>query len=130
MVTRAATSLDGLSWRWTGDALAPDGSGWDARGTRVAAVVEGTDGTVALYDGRASAAENWFERTGVAVAGPGEVRLRPRRDLRAAGSPYGDGALRYASVVALPDGALRLYVEAASPDGGHDLMTQLVPPAG
>jgi hypothetical protein len=90
-------------------------------------VVQGPTGPVAYYDGRATAAENFFERTGLAVAdGPGSFRAIS--EVPEATSPEGDGALRYVSVVALPDGGYRLYYEASRADGAHDLRTERVAP--
>src|SRR5918992_5157990 len=55
MTTAYATSEDGLVWDWHRTALAPRPGTWDARGTRVTAVLP--DGR-ATYDGRASKEEN------------------------------------------------------------------------
>ena len=73
-----------------------------------------------LYDGRADAASNWHETTGVARWDG--TRLVATDDAPIA-SPYSDGAFRYAAAVPLPDGRTRFYVEAARPDGAHDLVT-------
>jgi hypothetical protein len=73
-----------------------------------------------LYDGRADAASNWHETTGVARWDG--ARLVPTDD-RPIASPHSDGAFRYAAAVPLPDGRTRFYVEAARPDGAHDLVT-------
>ncbi|MCK9898691.1 hypothetical protein MXD63_01160 [Frankia sp. Cpl3] len=126
MDSRYATSPDGMSWTWRGTALAPRAGAWDARGVRIASVVVGSDGgTFAYYDGRANAAENWSERTGLAV-GTFE-RFEPVGDGPAAVSPHG-GALRYVSAVALPGGGYRLYYEQARADGSHELRTEVYPP--
>ncbi len=125
MTTAYATSVDGLAWTVETTALRP-GEGWDRRGARITAVLPDDDGSWwALYDGRASAAENWSERTGVAhgtadhlmpVAGPVPAERGP--------------ALRYASTV--PDGSgVRVFFEATRPDGAHDLRTVYAPrPSG
>jgi hypothetical protein len=111
MTTAYATSTDGLAWRWHGTVLRGRPGCWDARGARVTAVLE--DGRAA-YDGRASAAENWFERTG--VTGPDLV-------------PLGDGPAydaRYLTVLPLPDGTTRIWYEHRNPDESHELRTELI----
>ena len=124
MHTRVAHSRDGLRWELGPVALTGRPGSWDARGSRVTAVLS-TDPLAVLYDGRATAEANWFERTGVALGHEDELNAA---DLPPTGSPWSDGALRYVSVLDLPDGARRLYYELARPDGAHDLVTELVAP--
>ncbi len=120
MTTWYATSGDGTDWQWHGTALAPAPGRWDARGTRIASVLGVYGGWLAFYDGRASAQENWHERTGVAFgAGPDSFV--------ADGPPTPPGqTARYLSLAELPDG-YRLYWEASRVDGAHDLRTAYVP---
>jgi hypothetical protein len=120
MTTRRLTSPDGLAWTDRGEVLAGRAGHWDARGARVTAVV-GHDPLTVLYDGRADAASNWHETTGVARWDG--ARLVPDDALGPLASPHSDGALRYAAAVPLPDGRTRFYLEAARPDGAHDLVT-------
>jgi hypothetical protein len=96
--------------------MVPEPGTWYSRGTRLTSVV----GDYAYFDGRASAEENFEERTGTAkwngeryipVAGP-------------ASSPFGGGALRYVSAIELPAG-LRLYYESATKYGSHELRTEV-----
>ena len=90
---------------------------WDARGARVTAVLP--DGRAA-YDGRATAHENFSERTGLAVpAGTPGVLLAEGQ------GPVAD--LRYLDVIPLPGGGYRLYYEAPLPDGSHELRTSVAP---
>jgi hypothetical protein len=100
--------------------MVPEPGTWYSRGTRITAVV----GDYAYFDGRASAAQNYEECTGIAewngsryvpVSGP-------------VSSPLGGGALRYVSVAALPRGRMRLYYESATEYGSHELRTELPTP--
>ena len=120
MISRCATSIDGLAWHDQGVALRGTPGSWDARGARITAILSESPLTV-LYDGRASAAENWCERTGLAREQDGV--LVPVGDAPVAQSPDTDGSLRYVSAVPLPGGRTRFYFEAARSDGSHDLMT-------
>lgn len=124
MVTDYATSADGLEWTWHGTALSGRPGRWDARGTRVSAVCYTGPTIVAYYDGRASAGENYEERTGIAT-GTEPTALTPLGAGPLAESPHGSRGLRYVTVVALPDGRHRLYYEMARADGAHELRTEV-----
>jgi hypothetical protein len=127
MTTEYATSPDGLDWTWQGTALSGRPGEWDSRGTRVAAVRFGGDAVTAYYDGRASAAENYEERTGVAVGTDPAALLAVTAPGAGpvAASPWSGGGLRYLDLIELPDGRTRLYYELTQPDGSHALVTEL-----
>jgi hypothetical protein len=116
MTTGYATSVDGLVWTWHGTVLAGRPQTWDARGARLTCVLP--DGR-ASYDGRASAAENWFERTGLAQPAGTGPELRQLPD-----SPVID--IRYLEVLPLPNGDHRIYYEARLADESHELRTELI----
>jgi hypothetical protein len=126
MTTEHATSPDGVEWTWRGTALAGTPGTWDARGVRLTAVVLDGSRTWAVYDGRATAAENWEERTGLAVH-DGELGFRAADDGPLLQSPHPPGGLRYADVVALPGGGARWFYEATRADGAHELRTVALP---
>jgi len=121
MATDYACSPDGLSWAWQGTALSPRPGEWDARGVRVSAVRLTAGDVVAYYDGRATAAENFEERTGVATGSPAALTAHGP----IAQSPYGRAGLRYLCIVALPGGGERYYYEMTRADGSHELRTEL-----
>jgi hypothetical protein len=127
MTTEYATSSDGLDWIWHGTALSGRPGEWDSRGTRVTAVQFDGQSLTAYYDGRANAAENFEERTGVAVgADPAAlVATSVPGAGPAAFSPYRGGGLRYMDLVTMPGGRRRLYYEMSQPDGSHALLTEL-----
>ena len=114
MVSRLAVSADGLRWRWTPVTLQGRLGAWDARGARVTAVLD----EWLYYDGRATAAENFSERTGIAVHHGDTVTAD-------GGQPVSDA--RYLDVTALPGGGHRIWYEAPLPDGSHELRTELAP---
>ena len=100
--------------------MVPESGTWYSRGTRITAVV----GEYAYFDGRASAAQNFEERTGIA-------KWNGSRFIAIAGptsSPFGGGALRYVSAITLPDGQRRLYYESATKYDSHELRTELCAP--
>lgn len=118
MVSRLAVSPDGVTWRWTDVALYGRRGAWDARGARVTAVSD----EWLYYDGRASAAENFRERTGIA---------RRHADVATAVGEQPVADVRYLDVVALPGGSHRIWYEAPLPDGSHELRTEMaLGPAG
>jgi hypothetical protein len=78
----------------------------------------------AFYDGRASAAENFEERTGIAT-GTEPAALTAIGTMAAAESPYAGRGLRYLDVLPLGGGRHRLYYEMTRPDGAHELRTEL-----
>jgi hypothetical protein len=124
MSTDYATSADGVAWTWHGQALTPRPGEWDARGVRVSAARFTHDGVLAYYDGRASAAENYEERTGLASGtSPGSLTAIGSKPV--AEAPGGRGGLRYLDVVDLGAGRERLYYELTRPDGLHELRTEL-----
>ena len=100
--------------------MVPEPGTWYSRGTRITALV----GEYAYFDGRASAEQNFEERTGIA-------KWNGSRYLATAGpasSPFGGGALRYVTAITLPDGQRRLYYESATKYNSHELRTELCPP--
>jgi hypothetical protein len=109
MNTAYATSADGWTWDCHGTVLAGRAGEWDARGARLTTILP--DGRAA-YDGRASAEENWFERTGI-------VRPDGRRS-----PPLADA--RYLDALPRPVDGYRIYYEARLPDESHELRTELV----
>ncbi|HUN32292.1 MAG TPA: hypothetical protein VMU95_09730 [Trebonia sp.] len=129
MTTEYASSTDGLAWTWQGTALSGRPGAWDARGTRVTAVRFAPSGAItAYYDGRATPAENYEERTGVAVGTDPAALQVISADAPAAESPHHGRGLRYLDIVDLPGGRARLYYELTRPDGSHALMTELREP--
>jgi hypothetical protein len=125
MTTEHASSPDGIAWTWHGTALAGTPGSWDARGVRFATVVLAAERSWALYDGRATAMENWEERTGLAVS-DGNGSFEPAADGPLLQSPHPPGGLRYADMVSLPDGRARWFYEATRADGAHELRTVLL----
>jgi hypothetical protein len=92
----------------------------------VTAVTYSGDTIVAYYDGRASATENYEERTGFAT-GTEPTALTPVGDAPSAESPYAGRGLRYLDILPTGDGSFRLYYEMTQPDGSHELRTELRP---
>lgn len=98
--------------------MEPEPGTWYSRGTRITAIV----GEYEYFDGRASAAQNFEERTGLARWN-GSCYI-PEAGL--VSSPFGGGALRYVSAIKLPAGDLRLYYESATEFGSQELRTELL----
>jgi hypothetical protein len=106
--------------------LAPGAIGWDRRGRRVATIVARPDGRVqGFYDGRADAAQNWYEQTGTLRGDAIDGELVSSAE-GTAQSPHGRHTLRYVTVIDLGAGIGRAYFEAAASDGSNEIRTQLI----
>ena len=122
--TGLATSADGRRFAWQGDVLSPAAAGWDQLCSRLASVVWVPPVFVAFWDGSATVAENFEQRTGLAVTcdlvhftkfpGPSLV------------SPNGSGSLRYLDALPVGD-EFFCYYEYAGPDGSHELRLSRLP---
>jgi hypothetical protein len=131
--TGLAISLDLENWEWQGVVFKPRGTGWDCYCRRINSVVPYNQKFIAFYDGSASHAENYEEKTGVAVSSD----LRRWECLTPTGpiltSPHCSGSLRY--IDAQPTNgprnvtcsALNIFYEFARPDSAHDLRLASVP---
>jgi len=130
--TGLAISRDLENWQWQGVVFKPRASGWDGYCRRINSVVPYGQKFIAFYDGSASHAENYEEKTGLAISSD----LRRWECLTPSGpsltSPHGSGSLRYldAHLAAGPDnaklGTLLMLYEFARPDSAHDLRVTTV----
>jgi hypothetical protein len=131
--TGLAISRDLENWQWQGVVFKPRASGWDCYCRRINSVVPYRQKFIAFYDGSASHAENYEEKTGLAISSD----LRRWECLTPSGpiltSPHGTGSLRYidAQPTNVPrsviPGALTAFYEFTRPDSAHDLRFASVP---
>lgn len=123
--TFLAVSLDGVRFRWAGQALGV-GTGWDRYQARLSAIVRDGPVFVGFYDGSASPAEDTEERLGVAVSFDLLRWPRLTEDEPWVVSPHATGSLRYLDVLRRRR-EWWLYYEYARPDGSHELRLTAVP---
>lgn len=123
--TCAAISGDGRNFQFLGD-VSPAPSAWDAYCARIGALAPlDTGGFLAFYDGSASVAENYEEKTGLAITFDLRAYYSLTPEAPALVSPHSSGSLRYLD--ALPVGhELFYYYEMARPDGAHELRVSVV----
>jgi len=118
--TGLAISRNLENWAWQGVVFAPEGTGWDRYCRRINSVLPYEGKFFGFYDGSASEAENYEERSGVAVSSD----LRQWKSLTVAGprftSPNASRSLRYVDAQ-LHSGQGLFFYEFARPDGAHDL---------
>jgi hypothetical protein len=118
--TGLAVSTDLDSWQWQGVIFAPEKTGWDRYCRRINSVIAHGGQYFAPYDGSASEAENYEERTGLAVSSD----LKSWRSLTPENpsltSPHTSHSLRYMDALVI-DQDVCLFYEFARPDGAHDL---------
>lgn len=124
--TALATSRNLDKWQWHGVIFSPRSTGWDKYCRRINSVVADRGIFFALYDGSASHAENYEEKTGVAIS----TDLRHWESTTPNGpvftSPHTSTSLRYMD--AQVDGSeICLFYEFAREDGAHDLRLTKVP---
>jgi hypothetical protein len=125
--TGVATSVDGETFTWQGEALGV-GAGWDRYQARLNTVMPVAGGFLGVYDGSASHAENYEERCGLARS----VDLRnwssATPDEPWTESAHATGSVRYVDLV-LRDGDWWAYYEMTRDDGAHELRAaRLRPP--
>jgi hypothetical protein len=125
MGSRYATSTDGIDWSWQeGNCLEPRPGTWDSRDTRITAVYFADSFILGFYDGRATASENYEERTGVVIG------TTPNKFTAIGDKPFAESllerGLRYLDIIPLKDGTFRTYYEISTDDDSHELRTELI----
>lgn len=123
--TGLATRSNGAAYTWHGGVL-DVGTGWDAYQARLSSVVSLDGVQLGLYDGSASAAENYEECCGLAVSNDGATWRRVSRDRPWLTAPAGTGSLRYVDAVWV-GAELWCYYEMARGNGSHELRCNRVP---
>ena len=93
--TGLAVSTDLDSWQWQGVVFAPDNSGWDRYCRRINSVIPQGGQFFAFYDGSASEAENYEERTGLAVSSDLKSWRSLTPESPSLTSPHTSHSLRY-----------------------------------
>jgi hypothetical protein len=118
--TGRASSRDLDHWQWQGVIFAPEKAGWDRYCRRINSLIFLGQHCFGFYDGSASHAENYEEKTGLAVSSD----LRGCQSLTEDGplftSPHGSGSLRYLDAQIAGE-EVCLFYEFARADGAHDL---------
>jgi hypothetical protein len=125
--TGLATSSDLDKWAWQGVIFRPGPSGWDKYCRRINSVVPLGGKYLGFYDGSASHAENYEEKTGLAVSNDLRQWTSLTLDAPKFTSPHASTSLRYLD--AQPDGKdVCLFYEFARQDGAHDLRLVKIAP--
>lgn len=117
--TGLATSLDGRSFTWQGEVFGV-GTAWDRYQARLSTAVRSGGAYLGLYDGSASADENYEERCGLAISHDLRQWHRLTPEVPWVTTPHATGSLRYFAAAEVGT-ELYLYYESARPDGSHDL---------
>ncbi len=143
--TGLATSRDLDHWEWQGVVFAPSNvlpascrqelngtsgkmpearlvrpTGWDAYCRRINSIVPVVGEFLAFYDGSASHAENYEEKTGLAISADLQNWKTLTPDGPAFISPFTSKSLRYIDAHIIGEEVVIFY-EFARPDGAHDL---------
>ena len=118
--TGLAISTDLDSWQWQGVIFAPEKTGWDRYCRRINSVITHGGQYFAPYDGSASEAENYEERTGLAVSSDLKSWRTLTPENPSLTSPHTSRSLRYMDTLVI-DQDVCLFYEFARPDGAHDL---------
>jgi hypothetical protein len=124
--TALASSTDLENWDWGGIVFSPGAGGWDKYCRRINSLVQTFDGYYGFYDGSASHAENYEERTAIATSADLQTWNSLSPDGPALASPHASGSLRYVDAQILGDQA-NLFYEFARSDGSHDLRLAQLP---
>lgn len=118
--TGLAISSDLDRWDWQGVVFAPGDAGWDRYCRRINSVIPYHGKFLAFYDGSASHAENYEEKTGLAISSDLQNWKSSSAEGPALTSPRASGSLRYLDAQTTSEGVF-LFYEWARPDGAHDL---------
>ncbi len=124
--TGLATSGDLDEWHWQGIVFKPEASGWDRYCRRIDSVLPEQGQFLAFYDGSASHAENYEEKTGLAVSADLRQWHTLAPDTPKFTSKDGSGCLRYVEAQ-VREGHAHLFFEVARPDGAHELRLATLP---